>query len=453
MATISAAGIGSGLDVNSIVTQLMALERAPLDALLQKQSQLDAQISAYGQLKSAFSTFQSAVQQVSTTDNLSQFTTVSSDESVFTSSANSSASPGSFALIVNNIASRDKTASSSYADANTDLAGTGTLDISVGGNSMSITVDATTNTLAEIRDAINQSATNPGVTASIINESGGSRLIITGDDTGAANAVNISVTDTDGNAADNAGLSRLFYVGTGNDEFSRSISTAIDASFSVDGFNITSASNAVSDVIEGITINLQDAGSGTLSVAQDQTSVTEQIQTFADAYNELNTALDSLSGGILNTDSTLSLLQRQLRGVLGEGASIGGNPYTHLTHIGVEIDRYGVMSVNESTLGEILTSDPESVSSLFTHETEGFGVRLDAFAETLLQSGGILDLREDGLNDRKTSLIDQQDRLEYRLDLVETRYRAEFAALDASLAALQGTSDFLTQQLSSLNTA
>lgn len=453
MGTLSAAGIGSGLDINGIISQLMALERRPLDALLQKQSELDSQISAIGQLKSALSAFQDTAKALSDPQQIQAFTASSSDTAVFTAASGSSATQGSYNIVVNNLATAQKNASSQYADANTDIAGTGTLTITVGGNSMNLTVDASNNTLAGLADAINTASDNPGVTATIINESGGSRLILTSKETGAANAFTVSVTDDDGNNSDNTGLSKLFYVGTGNDQYARSLTTAQDASLTVDGFAVTSASNTVTGVITDVTLTLAGTGSATLDIQPDQQGTIDQVQAFVDAYNNLFDLMDNLKSGTLANDSTLRSIERQIRDVLNTGVNIAGNPYTHLNMIGVSVDRYGDMSLDSSRLTEVLNEDPSYVTGLFSDSTEGFAVRMDSLLETMVQSNGLLDQRTDGLNSRKDSLTRSQERLEYRLTVIEAGYRQEFAALDALLASMQGTSNFLTQQLSTLGTS
>ncbi len=453
MGTLSAAGIGSGLDINGIISQLMALERRPLDALIEKQNTIDSQISAIGQLKSALSSFQDAAKALADPQQIQAFSTSSSDSAVFTASAGSSATQGSYNIVVNNLATAQKDASSQYADASTSIGGTGTLTITVGGNSMNLTVDASNNTLTGLADAINSAADNPGVTATIINESGGSRLILTSKETGAANGFSVSVTDDDGNNSDSSGLSQLFYVGTGNDQYARNLSTAQDASLTVDGFAVTSASNTVTGVISDVTLNLAGTGSATLDIQPDQQGTIDQVQSFVDAYNNLFDLMDSLKAGALASDSTLRGIERQIRGVLNTGANISGNPYTHLNMIGVSVDRYGDMSLDSSRLTEVMNEDPSYVTSLFSDATEGFAVRMDSTLETMVQSNGLLDQRTEGLNSRKDSLARSQERMEYRLTVIEANYRAQFAALDSLLASMQGTSNFLTQQLSTLGTS
>ncbi len=452
MGSLSAPGIGSGLDINGIISQLMALERRPLEALIQKQNQVDNQISAIGRLKSALSSFQDAARKLMDPEQILAFTAGSSDSAVFTATSTSAASQGSYAVVVNALATAQKEASSQYADANTSIGGTGTLTTTVGGSSMNLTIDASNNTLSGIADAINSAADNPGVTATIINESGGSRLILTSKETGLANAFSVSVIDDDGNNTDASGLSQLFFVGNGNDVYARTLTTAQDADLTVDGFSVTSASNTVTGVITGVTLELKGTGSASLDIQPDPQATTDLVQSFVDEYNNLFDILGSLRDGALANDSTLRLVERQIRNVLNTGASIAGNPYTRLSVRGISLDRYGEMSLDSARLNEVLNEDPSYVTSLFADASSGFATRLDQTLESMVSANGLLDQRTDGLNSRKDSLERSQERMEYRLTVIEANYRSQFAALDALLANMQGTSNFLTQQLSLLGT-
>lgn len=449
---ISAPGVGSGLDINSIISQLMAIERQPLQALKVKQKLVENQISAYGSLKGALSDFQSAMKGLADLGTVSSYGATSSNESVLSATLSTSAQQGSHSIVVNSLAKVDKLASSSYADANTDIGGTGTLTLTVNGSAMNVTVDATTNTLAEIRDAINNDSNNPGVTATIINESGGSRLVLTSDDTGAANDINVSFTDDDLNNTDNTGLSKLFFVGDDSaDAFARNISQAVDASLTVDGFSVSSASNTVTGVIDGVSLNLKAEGTTTLSIASDSTAIEEKAQEFVDAYNNLMDTLEKYrdKGSELAADTTIRMIERQIKSIMYDGASIAGNPYSHLSHIGLEVDKYGTMSLDTGRLQDILDEDPAYVSGLFSDSTQGFAVRLEAYTDGLLASGGVLEIRTDGLNDRISVLEKQQERLEYRLELIEKRYLTVFTNMDTAIAGMQSTSSFLSSQMTS----
>lgn len=447
MAVVSAPGIGSGLDGSTIISQLMAIESRTLDGFRQQQSDLSAQLSSFGKLKSAVSTFKDSLSDLSDADKFKQFSASSSNESAFTVTADASAARGSYSVTVNSLAYADKQASSAYADAATDIGGSGTLDITVDGNTSSISVAAGA-TLTDIRDAINQASDNPGVTASILNEVDGSRLILTSNETGVANEITLSTTDDDGNNADASGLSKLFYVGNGVDDvYAREVTAAKDASLTMDGFDITSTTNNVTGAIDGITIQLVNEGqSGTLSVSRDDEAIKDSVQSFVTAYNDLRSQLTSLYEGELSRDSSLRYIEQGLLQVVG-ARTTGTGTYSSLSLVGVTRDKYGVMSLDSTALTNAMNADFNSVVSLFTNQTEGIGARLTDFADNVLGSDGIISNREEGIGRRQRFLSDRVIREQLRLDAVEARLVNQFANLDTTMASLNSTNSYLMAQM------
>ncbi len=194
MPQIQAPGVGSGLDINSIVNQLMVLERRPLDLLENKQDQAEAQLSAFGQLKSSISSFESAMSNLSSLSKFQIFSPASSDDTILTATADDTAVEGTYDIDVTALAASHKLASNAFSNP-TDVVGEGTLSLSVGSNSFDVTIDSSNSTLFGLRDAINNAPTNTGVTATIVNENSGSRLILTSDDAGTANALTVTATN------------------------------------------------------------------------------------------------------------------------------------------------------------------------------------------------------------------------------------------------------------------
>lgn len=443
MPTITAGGIATGLDVNSIVSQLMALERRPLDQLIQKEDAVKAQISAYGTLKSALSTFASAMAALTDVSKFQPYAGSSSNETAVGVSLGSGAAPGSFALNVTQLASNHKLATGAYAaDA---VIGTGTLDFAVAGETFTVTIDATNSTLTGIRDAINTASGNSKVSASIINGSDGARLILTSRESGAAGTIQVTVAgDGDGNDSDPAGLSALSF-GGGAQNLTQ-VTAGQDAALSIDGFAVTSASNDVTTAVDGVTFNLKAQGTSTVTINRDDSAITTAAQDFAKAYNDLKEAIATLRKGDLANDSSLRSIESRLSSVLQTSAGIGGT-FSYLTEIGVSLDRNGKMQVDAARLGDALSINPSAVIGLFTHATEGFPTRLKDAADSLTRSDGLIAGREEGLNGRVRSLEDQQQRLERRLAMVEKNLRAQFTALDTLVSQLQSTGAFLAQQL------
>jgi len=439
---IGFSGIGAGTDWTNIINQLVAIESKSLNRLQSDETELNQKISDYGLVKSAIDTFKSKVDALRDAATLSVYSGVSSDEDVLTASVDSSAAASTYDVVVSRLASRDKIASSSYADSDTAV-GTGTLSITVNGETLNLTVDGSNNTLSGLRDAINDSQDNPGVVASILNESGGSRLILTSSETGAANAVNISVVDDDLNNSDASGLSRLFYVGVGDDGLAEQITTAVDAQLTIDGFDIESASNSVAGAISGVTLQLKSLGSSTVDIEQDISQVEEKVSEFVSVYNTLMSQFDVFDAGSLANDSSLRRIGQGFTAILNSPAVIGGVD-SYLFEAGVTRDRYGVLSLDSSLLSDTLANDFDKISQLFSDETTGYGTRFYDYAEQVLNE--IVVSQEDSLSSRKRLLQAQIDRQELHIEAYEKSLIAQFTALDTTMSSLLATSNYLAGQ-------
>ncbi len=442
MPTLSAPGLGSGLDIQGIISQLMAVERQPLNQLESRKAEFQAQLSAYGQLKSAVSSFQSALADLDTVSDFKLYSATSGDETLFTASASSSASPASYGIRVDALAEAHKMGSSAFADKDTTLVGNAgdTLDITVNGNSF--TVDIGAKTLEQIRDAINGASDNVGVSASIIQENSSSfRLVLTSDDTGTANAISLAFKDSGGSAiTDPLGMS--------------TINAAVDASLLIDGtYTITRSSNTITDAIEGVTLNLlkTDTAETTLEIKQDTQGVADRVQAFVDAYNSLQATFGSLSEGALDGDSTIRTMESQFRTIFNTAPSGLTTAMTALSELGIRTERDGTLSLDSATLNDALATDFDGVAELLGDDDQGFAFRLKALADEILGTDGAIETRTDGVNSRIDTLDDRISNWEFRLEKIEARYRAQFTALDTLLSGLQATSDFLSQQLGSLS--
>lgn len=445
MSSITAPGIGSGLDVQSIVSQLMEIERQPLQRLQFKQTQLEAQISAYGQLSSTLSTFQTAMDDLGSLDALKVFTTSSSNADVIDLTSSSSANLGTFSIEVLRLAEQHKMSSSEILNTDTfgGVAGD-SLTIQVGSDVADVvTVDmSTAMTLADIRDAINDDVNNPGVQATIINgDNNQQKLIFTANDSGADSALTLSYG---GSIA-----STTLNFQTLNDIAGDT--SLLNAEFIVDGYNITRSSNNVADVISGVTLNLVKADPGnthTVEIKQDLEAVEASVQAFADAFNELRGAIKGFRSDQLEADSSLLSIERRMFSILNTPAS--GGVFSVLSEIGLSMQKDGNMTLSSSDLKTALQTDFNGVAQLFADDTQGFAKRLASLADNLLANDGLIETRTDGLEARIDTLADRQIAFERNLEVVESRFRAQFSALDALVGQLQGTSQFLTSQLAQL---
>lgn len=388
---LSSPGIGSGLDVASIVSQLMAAERQPLNTLSTKEAGYQARLSAYGSVKGAVAGFQAALQGLNSASSFQTLTATASDSSVFSASTTSIAAAGTYSLEVSSLAQAQKLVAAGQASSTAAIGsgaettvtfdfGTisgGTLDGGVysgaafasnGDGTKSITVDSNNNSLQGIRDAIN--AAKIGVTATLINDGSDTpyRLVFSSDSQGVSNSMKVSVS------GDAAVGSLLAHDPAGTQNLSETV-TAQNANFKLNGVAVTKTSNSVSDVLEGVTLNLSKVTSSpaTLTVARDTASVSNSISGFVKAYNDLAATLKNVSGydaaskrgAILQGDSTVRSLQTQLRGILG--TSVTGTPgdLTTLSSIGVAFQKDGSLAVDQTRLNDAMTNHFDEIASLF----------------------------------------------------------------------------------------
>jgi flagellar hook-associated protein 2 len=447
---ISSPGIGSNIDVNSLVSQLMALERRPLDALNKRKSFYNDEVSAYGKISSDLSGFQSAVAALKNTSSFNVFTAVAADATLLTASADSTASATNHSITVTQLAQAQKLFSAAFADTTITTLGTGSLTFNNGNGATPfvVTIDATNNTLAGIVNAVNSASGNFGVSASIVNDGTGNRLLFSPNSTGAANALTVSVVDNDGTNFDNLGLSRLSYV-TGGLNLAQT-QVAQNAIITVDGLaGISKASNTISDVIQGVTLNLLKGGgiSTTLNVAVDTTTITTNVTGVVTAYNKLISDMKDLhkKGGALEADNTVLSIQSQLLSVFNTPAAISGNAYNYLAQVGLSLKSDGTLALDSTAFQGALSSKLNDVTKLFTDSTQGFMQRFYSKTLQLLQPNGVVDSQNQGLNSQISSLGVQIDQMQTRLTLTEARLRKQYAALDAMLGTMSQMSTLLAK--------
>ncbi|MBA3756253.1 MAG: flagellar filament capping protein FliD, partial [Nitrosomonas sp.] len=298
---LSAPGIGSGLDINGIISQLMAVERQPLAALDNKEAKQQTKLSAFGSLKGAISSFQNSLHALTDPAKYTAITASLADTTLANTSATSAAVTGSYSVEIQTLAQSQKLKSANFSTTSSTV-GSGTMTIQFGTYSggtftlnpdkaaQSITISPSNSSLAGIRDTINLA--NVGVTASIVNDGTGNRLVIASEDTGLSNALKITTTDADTNNIDNAGLSQLVYdASTGGTTNLAETVAASNATLIIDGISISKASNKITDAIEGVTLDLLKANIGTtttLNLSRDTASIQGAVSSFVKTFNDLN---------------------------------------------------------------------------------------------------------------------------------------------------------------------
>lgn len=452
---ISAPGIGSGLNVNSIVSQLVNAEIQPAqNQINSQQASISAQTSALGTLKSLLSSLQTSLSTLADGSAFTQYTATSSDTSAFSATAGASAMPGTYQIQVQQLATAQKLTSAAFASGAT--VGTGTLTLSVGSQSININIDSTNDTLAGISAAINGASGNPGVTATIVHATDGDHLVLTSTQTGVANAFSIS------ESGGNGGLSPLTWDASTSSGSLTLQSAAADAKVNIDGFTSTSSTNVMSGAIDGITLNLAgltpSGQTDTLTVGNDVNSMQTVVQGFVTAYNNYVQGAAQLASydptsntaGPLLGDSTLSNIRSALAMTLSgtAGSNAAGGPQT-LAAVGVTLQADGTLQLDSTTLDNLLGSDPSQVAALFGG-TSGYASQLNNLLNGYLQSGGLLDIRNQSLNAQSQQLAQQQTQLNQRQQAIQAQYMAEFTQLDVTMAKMNQTSSFLTSQLAML---
>jgi flagellar hook-associated protein 2 len=374
MAFTSIFGIQSGFDSASLVQKLIALQARPMDLKLAQLQAKETELEAFQDLRTHLQTFQSVLNGIGTVDRFNQttadFTKTAGTGNVLSISTSSSAIPGSFDITVNALAQETTLLSDTGYATSTDLIvpqppilpGPYFFEVDVGGALTQIAVDPVTDTIQDVVDAINASGAD--VTASVIDDGSAVdpfKIVIQGNQAGTANAVTAQLYRMPGGAQINI-------------ETFTAVQAATDASVTVDGITFTRSTNTISDIIPGVTLNLESLGSGTLTISTDNTAITGNIQDFVDAFNELTGFIDeqtefnpeTFATGILFGNSSVQNLEANLRRIATGQVTGTGGTFEFLSQIGITTQDDGKLALDEVKLDAALTTDLNSVVSLFT---------------------------------------------------------------------------------------
>jgi flagellar hook-associated protein 2 len=443
MATISALGIGSGLDLTGLLDQLDSAERQKLVPMINKRRSFEAKLSAFGQLRSSLDAFQSATSKLKQPDIFdSAQSTVSGD--ALTAAARSGAKPGTYDISVAQLARAYSVATVGLEDRDSDL-GAGTVSISMAdGTTLSVDMSADSSTLESLRDRINE--LNAGVSATIIND-------------GSAAPYRLSLASTA--TGQDAAIASVDFGALGT-SLSLDASTEVaarNAGFRVNGVDIVSQDNQVEDAIEGVTLSLDEVGDATLAVTVDEGKIQAALTGFVSAYNKLQAQIDKLTrfdqesgdAGDLLGDSTLRSVRSRLRSTFVNG--VEGGPLQRLSDIGISLQLDGTLEADEDRISEMIQSDRAALKFFFTGdgETSGLADSLDEVLTNVLSSGGLLETSEGGLDNRLEILNNRFDRRQQGIDRTMERYRKQFARLDGLVASMNQTSGYIAQQFDILN--
>ena len=459
MTTISSAGVGSGLNIESIVTALMSVEKQPLNNLEKRQNTYESKISALGTLKGALSALQTAAKALtpasaqSATAAFSGFKATLADSTIATATTTSAAVAGTYSVDVGALATNQRLALGKTYDAGAAVLDFGTdtsrtLTLTKGGTAVDITLDTSQNTLAGVRDAINKASA--GVNATIITDASGKQnLLLSATDGGTANAVSVS-----GTAAfiDPANPSTPIAAASAFNQ----TQAATDASVKIQGISIATTGNKITDAIDGVTLELTKTGTTNLTVTRDNTDLKGKLETFVNAYNSLNSSIKSLgaynsatkTAAALNGDSTLRSVQGQIRTALTSvPADLASNPLKTLSDIGISFQSDGTLKLDSTKFEKAASTNFSATANAIG----AFGSAIKTTTTGLLASNGVIASRSDGLSSSVKALDRQMQAMENRLTIIEKNYRARFTALDTTMTSMSTTSSYLGQQLTLLS--
>lgn len=444
---LTSLGVGSNMDLGSLVTNLVNAKKAPQQTQITNQAnKANTQLSAIGQVSAALSALQSAMASLSDGSAFSAHAVTSSDTTVLSATANGNAVSGSFNVEVTALASALKVSSGAFADNNTPI-GTGTLTLAVGDQQMQLSLDSSNNSLAAIRDAINKASDNPGVSATIVTGTDGAHLVLSGTRTGAANGFTVSGSGGDG------GLAALNYdVAASSGNALNVTNAAGDALYTIDGLPANSAGNTISAGIDGLTLNLAKIGTSTVAISNDTSKTTSALTNLVNTYNSFVGIYQNLTkydpttetAGALIGDATLNGINSTLSRIVG-GTANGAS----LASIGISLQVDGTLKLDSGKLASALGDGGKQVGNLFGG-TNGFATQLNASLANWAGSTGVLAGRTNSINQQLKDLATQQATLNTRMDSLTARYQAQFTALDTLMSKLNSTSSYLQQQFDAL---
>ena len=488
MASISNLGVGSGLDLNTLLTGITKAENAPLAAIQQQQKSYTSKLSAYGQLKSALEELQTAAAALALPALYQVVTATPTAPDVLTATALSSAQTGTYTVDVKQLSQAQSLATAGVKNTTDKIDGgvTTTVVFESGrivngafsadaARTASITIDAAqNNTLEGIRDAINRDAVM-GMTATIINNGDPDKpnqLVLTSKQTGEASIMRVTVS------GDPALSTLLAYDPITTPAVDptlqvRQTAAAQNTKLTVNGIAITSATNTVAEAVQGVTMTVAKVALSSLKVQSDTATVETAVSTFMTAYNKLQgtaatlTAFDATNktGGMLLGDATLRNIQVRVRAALTAVQAPDSSGLTTLSQIGVSLQTDGTLAFDlkkdkiisgAEKLKDALDTKMSGVQKLFAGTSGpsgvgGYGRQMSVLLTGLTDSNGTLTSATKGLKSSLETLAMQYTATSERIDVTIARYKAQFTQLDVMMSTMNQTSTYLTQQFDALN--
>ncbi|WP_392886435.1 flagellar filament capping protein FliD [Pseudomonas migulae] len=466
-------GLGSNLDISSIVNALVNADSSAKQNQIKNQTTINtAKISGVGSLKSALAAYQAAMDKLSsaTSPAFSGFAATSSSPTVLTAVSDNTAVNGSYVIKVNNLATSSKVASASFAGGATSAIPTGTLKISQNGTDYNVAIPAGA-TLQSTRDAINTTLSAQGISANIVTDSSGSRLVIGSTVTGKGSdlvvsgiaGLNIDGTQLMGTIPDPANPGQTLPDPASSGTIG---ALAVDANLTVDGLPVPSKSNTISGAVGGLSLTLVAAGTSTVTVATNTTGLQTSIQSFVDAYNTLIKTVNSLTQATADKDGKLtvsapmtgdSLPRSLIADIRKELTTPGpGGQLSVLAQLGITTDqKAGTLNFDSSKFNTAMKDKSlgSQVQTLFTgtNSTNGLLARMKTAMTPYVQTGGILDQRSTSLGKQKTDLSAQQVALDLRVEAMTKTLTAKYNAMDLLVGQMKATASNITSFFDTMN--
>ncbi len=436
----------NNIDFKSVVNILINSERGPIDQLQNQKTTEQSRLSSYTSLSTSLSSLQSALSAIQDSSAYGALQASSSDEEIVTASASSSASKGSFTIVVSSLARPQVTSSSAgqFRDINATIIDGGTFSITQNGTTTNINL-AGVSSLAQLRDAIN--AQQAGVKASIINDGSTSgnppspfRLVLTSAASGVASAFTVNDQTTFSGGAPGTVLNLSTDATSG---------VAQDTVLTYNGITIRSASTTLADAIPGLNLTVLKTGSSTVTVTDDDSVLKNKIQAFVTAFNSFNDfaqgqlklTTDGSSRPPLASDPLLRGINRQLRTFFtSKHANLGS--IQNLIQLGVKLTQSGKLEIDDATLDDALANNRTDVQ-LFLGETTGFAAKVSNFIQSYTQSGGAIDSVENRIQTTIDNYSSRIQTMEGELALREQTLNQQFAAADQAISQLNSEANAL----------
>ena len=466
---MSALGIGSGIDLNGILDQLEVAEKTRLTPITTQQKAINAKISGFGKLKSALTTFNTATEKLKKKD-LFQSRIAAGNDNYFSVKANSKAALGNYTVTVDQLATSHGIATSTINDKNAKLGNDNqmrTITIEqANGQKLDVTLSQDESSLESIANAINNAkvtnedgTTSPSTMNAAIVRSGadGYQLVITSKETGEQQSIT-SISSDDEMLNNVIG----FDINQSSNSHMTEVAKAQDAKFSFNGIAITSNSNTVKDVVQGVDITLKQTTtiSQNLAITADNEKVEEAIKEWVEAFNQLQTTISTLTkftteetnskelnsnNGPLIGDSTLRNIDQSIRSIFAKGQD---GEFSVLAQIGINMDKNGMLTIKESELQKAINENSEAVAILFTGDGKTTGIANEVFSKVsgFIDSDGMIDSATNGLNSTLKSLDKRHEQVSSSIEQTIERYRVQFTKLDILINSLDSMSNYLTTQ-------